>query len=74
MLRCETLFPCIHSSSYKGANIFSTPRTWAGSARLSTSGRALNITIGSVYYTVPLRVVLAVLDGRNRKGAVFVGK
>jgi len=44
-----------------------------GFARLSTSGRALNIAIGSVYYTVPLRSVLAVLDGRNRKGAVFVG-
>jgi hypothetical protein len=45
-----------------------------GFARLSVSGRALNITIGAVYYTVPLRSVLAVLDGRNRKGAVFVGK
>ncbi len=26
------------------------------------------------YYTVPLRSVLAVLDGRNRKAALFVGK
>jgi len=49
-------------------------RDLAGSARLSTSGRALNISISPYYYTVPLRSVLAVLDGRNRKGAVFVGK
>jgi len=45
-----------------------------GFARLSPSGRALNTTIGSVYYTVPLQSVLAVLDGRNRKAAVFVEK
>ena len=49
-------------------------RDLAGSARLSTSGRALNISIPPHYYTVPLRSVLAVLDGRNRKGAVFMGK
>ena len=46
----------------------------AGSARLSASGRALNLAISPHYYTVPLRSVLAVLDGRNRKGAVFVGR
>jgi hypothetical protein len=45
-----------------------------GLARLSESGRVMNITIRPVYYTVPLRSVLAVLDGRNRKAAVFVGK
>ena len=45
-----------------------------GSARLSTSGRALNLAISPYYYTVPLRSVLAVLDGRNRKGVMFVGK
>jgi hypothetical protein len=45
-----------------------------GLARLSTSGRALNITIGLVYYTIPLRSVLAVLDGRNRKAALHVGR
>jgi len=45
-----------------------------GSARLSTSGRALNFAISPYYYTVPLRSVLAVLDGRNRKGVMFVGK
>jgi len=49
-------------------------RNRVGFAKLSASGRALNITIGSVYYTVPLRSVLAVLDGRNRKGAVFMGR
>ena len=49
-------------------------RNRVGFAKLSVSGRAMNITIGSVYYTVPLRSVLAVLDGRNRKGAVFMGR
>ena len=49
-------------------------RNRVGFAKLSASGRALNFTIGSVYYTVPLRSVLAVLDGRNRKGAVFMGR
>ena len=44
-----------------------------GKARLSTSGKALNIAISPYYYTVPLRSVLAVLDGRNRKGALWVG-
>jgi hypothetical protein len=48
-------------------------RNRVGFAKLSVSGRALNFSIGSVYYTVPLRSVLAVLDGRNRKGAVFMG-
>ena len=46
----------------------------AGKAGLSASGRALNIAIPPHYYTVPLRSVLAVLEGRNRKGAVFAGK
>jgi hypothetical protein len=45
-----------------------------GKARLSTSGKALNIAISPYYYTVPLGSVLAVLDGRNRKGALWVGK
>jgi hypothetical protein len=34
----------------------------------------LNISISPYYYTVPLRSVLAVLDGKNRKGAAFMGK
>jgi hypothetical protein len=45
-----------------------------GKARLSASGKALNIAISPYSYTVPLRSVLAVLDGRNRKGALWVGK
>jgi hypothetical protein len=45
-----------------------------GFAKLSVSGRALNIFISPFYYTVPLRSVLSVLDGRNRNGAVFVGR
>ena len=49
-------------------------RRVVGKARLSASGKALNISIGAVYYTVPMRSVLAVLDGRNRTAAVFVGK
>jgi len=54
--------------------LLGSPRKVVGKARLSASGKALNISIGAVYYTVPLRSVLAVLDGRNRKAAVFVGK
>lgn len=49
-------------------------RNRVGFAKLSASGRALNFTISPYYYTVPLRSVLAVLDGRNRKGAVFMGR
>jgi len=45
----------------------------AGKVRLSASGKALNIAISPYYYTVPLRSVLAVLDGRNRKGALWIG-
>ena len=45
-----------------------------GFARLSMSGKALKLAISPHYHTVPLRSVLAVLDGRNRKGAVFMGK
>jgi len=49
-------------------------RNRVGSAKLSASRKALNFTISPYYYTVPMRSVLAVLDGRNRKGAVFMGK
>jgi len=49
-------------------------RRVVGKVRRSASGKALNISIGAVYYTVPMRSVLAVLDGRNRKAAVFVGR
>lgn len=49
-------------------------RYLVGSPRLSKSGRALNITIFPFYYTIPLRSVLALLEGRNRKGVVFMGK
>lgn len=45
-----------------------------GRARLSVSGRALNLAVPPHHYTVPLRSVLAVRDGRNRKGALFRGK
>ncbi|MEI7434855.1 MAG: hypothetical protein WCJ93_11445 [Methanomicrobiales archaeon] len=49
-------------------------RNRVGFAKLSASGRALNFSISPYYYTVPLRSVLAVLDGRNRKGALFIGR
>ncbi len=34
----------------------------------------MNIAISTHYYTVPLRSVLTLLGGKNRKGAVFVGR
>jgi len=48
-----------------------THKKVVGKAKVSTSGKALNITIGTVYYTTPLRFVLAVLDNRNHKGPLF---
>jgi|WetSurMetagenome_2_1015567.scaffolds.fasta_scaffold102450_1 hypothetical protein len=54
--------------------LLGSQRRVVGTARRSASGKALNFSIGAVYYTVPMRSVLAVLDGRNRKAAVFVGK
>ena len=48
-----------------------THKKVVGKAKVSISGKALNITIGTVYYTTPLRFVLAVLDNRNHKGPLF---
>jgi hypothetical protein len=45
----------------------------AGKARLSISGKTFNIAISAYYYTVPLRSVLAVLDGRNKERGVVGG-
>jgi len=45
-----------------------------GTARLSTSGKALNFWIEPFLYTAPLSRVMDVLDGRTRKAAVFVGR
>ncbi len=42
-----------------------------GTAHLSTSGRALNITIGQQLYTVPLRSLTRMLDGGARKAPLF---
>jgi hypothetical protein len=44
----------------------------AGIARLSTSGMALNITIGEQLHTVPMKSLNRVLTGENRKAALFV--
>jgi hypothetical protein len=49
---------------------FMRGRCPVGKAQLSTSGKALKIAISPYHYAVPLRSVLAVLDGRNRKGAL----
>ncbi len=43
-----------------------------GTARLSTSGRALNILIDQQLYTIPLRSLTPVITGCNRKGPLFV--
>ncbi len=46
----------------------------AGTVHLSTSGRAMNITIGPFYYTSPLQSVLRILAGEQRKAPLFVGR
>jgi hypothetical protein len=43
-----------------------------GTARLSTSGRALNMLIDQQLHTVPLRSLTPVITGCNRKGPLFV--
>ena len=45
--------------------------TTVGTAHLSTSGRAMNITIGQQLYTVPLRSLTNMLDGGARKAPLF---
>jgi len=45
-----------------------------GTARLSTSGKAMNFWIEPVLYTSPLIRVMDVLEGRARKAVVFVGR
>ena len=55
----------------KNIRHYDTHKKVVGKAKVSISGKALNITIGTVYYTTPLRFVLAVLDNRNHKGPLF---
>ncbi len=43
-----------------------------GTARLSTSGRALNMRIDEQLHTVPLRSLTPVITGCNRKGPLFI--
>jgi hypothetical protein len=43
-----------------------------GTARLSTSGRALNMLIDQQLHTIPLRSLTPVITGCNRKGPLFV--
>lgn len=45
-----------------------------GTARLSTSGKAMNFYVEPFLYTSPLSRVMDVLDGRATKAAVFVGR
>ena len=45
-----------------------------GFARLSQSGLAENIIIGGQLHTIPLRSLMRVLNGVNRKVALFVPK
>ena len=44
-----------------------------GTARLSSSGRALNRVIDGKLHTVPLKLLVLVLEGKRRKVALFVG-
>jgi hypothetical protein len=43
-----------------------------GTARLSISGRALNMLIDQQLHTVPLRSLTQVITGCTRKGPLFV--
>jgi hypothetical protein len=44
----------------------------AGTARLSTSGRAFNLTIDDQLYIVPLKTLVPVVTGDRRKAPLFV--
>ena len=46
--------------------------TTVGSAHLSTSGLALNLVIDGQLHTVPMRSLIRVLTGANRKAPLFV--
>jgi hypothetical protein len=46
----------------------------AGTVHLSTSGRAMNITIEPFFYTTPMQSVLRMLAGKQRKAPLFVGR
>jgi len=48
--------------------------TPAGTARLSASGKAVNIRVDPVLYTVPRARVLDVIQGKARKAAGFAGR
>jgi hypothetical protein len=43
-----------------------------GTAHLSTSGLALNLIIDRQLHTVPMRSLMRVITGQNRKAALFV--
>ncbi len=49
-------------------------KTEVGAVRLSTSGRAMNFTIGPFYYTTPLHSILRMLAGEQRKAPLFIGR
>jgi hypothetical protein len=46
----------------------------AGTVHLSTSGRAMNITIEPFFYTTPLYSITRMLAGEQRKAPLFVGR
>jgi len=46
--------------------------TSAGTAHLSTSGLALNIVIDGQLHTVPMKSLMRVMTGANRKAPLFV--
>ena len=45
-----------------------------GSARKSSSGKAMNFSIPPFLYTTPLRSLCPVLDEQARKAPLFVGR
>ena len=44
-----------------------------GTARMSSSGRALNMVIDGKLHTVPLKLLVLVVEGKRRKVALFAG-
>ena len=52
--------------------LYSDPPAEVGSARLSTSGLALNIIIDQQLHTIPLKVLTPVITGNRRKAPLFI--
>jgi len=45
-----------------------------GTAKVSVSGKGMNLTIKPFHYTTPLQSLTRMLDGKQRKAPLFVGR